>query len=442
MKGRSSAGYLGSAWLAAALLVSGCAPSSSSPVLASHTLRQAYSAHDSVTAPSVLDSLFHPEWPQPYRDPAHTGYSAVEKTLNRANVGSLTELWSFATGGQITSPIIYQRGGVFFTSGDGYLYSINEYNGTLRWKYQTYEGVGPQNAPAFVGDYLVVPCMVADKSQQNGICDVKFWTGKRVWSYYINCHCDPPASVTAGAVVAGYTIVFDYTSGGTDGSHVVALNARGSVLWTSPTLPPAPVFSESAVYQGQVFYSDGNGVCAASLATGAQIWCTDLGSNTSISVSKGIVYVNTLSNGVFALNASTGSQLWQFTPTAGNSSGYYDPPAISDRVYVSGIGSGGNLYALNPSTGAQMFNTSGDGSTATTDSPPSVANGVVYSQCQSGLCAYNSATGALLFAAASSPSQNVPPVIVKGVVYTTCGTNDICAYALPTGMHSRHGQTP
>src|SRR5581483_5866756 len=169
---------------------------------------------------------------------------------------------------------------------------------------------------------------------------------------------------------------------------------------------------------------------------------TSVGSAPSIAAANGVVYLNTLYNGVFSLNASTGTQILQYTPTPVNSSGNYDPPAIARGiVYVAGIGFSGNrraqLYGLNASTGTQIFNTSRAGSSAYTDSSPSVANGVVYVECQSGLCAFNSLTGALLYESGSTWSTNVSPAIVNGVVYEACGSNTACAYGLSGSLERR-----
>jgi len=411
----------------AVLLLSACGGSASIPSSATPSDTQ-MTAGTSGTA----------QWLQPYFNGAHTGFNPLETTLNRSNVGSLTQLWSFPTAAQITDPVIVQTGVAYVNSGDGYLYAVNASTGSLIWKYETYEGTTPQNAPVLTRGLLVVPCLVGGDTQKNAMCGIKAATGKRVWAYYDDCNCLPPAGVSSGVVASGTTAVFDYQDGSTSPSYVAAVDVRsGTRIWASPALPHGPDFWSAAIAGGQVFFSTGSGVCAASLASGTQAWCTNLGSEPSIASANGVVYVNSSNNGVFALNASTGAQLWQYTPTAGNSSGNYDPPAIAHGiVYVSGIGGNGNLYGLNASTGAPIFNTSGAGSSAYTASSPSVANGVVYLQCSNGFCAFNSATGAVLFDGGTPGQDYVSPAIVNGAVYAACGPNSVCAYALPAPRRS------
>ncbi len=378
-----------------------------------------------------VDAVGSVQWVEPYYNAAHTGFNRSETTLTRSNVSGLTQLWSFATGAQINNPIVVKGGVAYINSASGYLYAVNATTGASIWQYQTYEGASDQ-APLIASGRVIVPCLVGGNNQQNAMCGINSSTGRRAWSYYVDCNCLPPAGISTGAVASGNTAVFDYANGSTSSSYLVAVNTQnGAVLWTGVTLPHGPLFTVSAIGASQVFYATGSGVCAASLSSGVQSWCTTVGSNASMAYANNVVYVDTYNNGVYALNASSGAQIWQYTPTAGNYSGYDDPPAIANgKVYVSGIGFNGNLYALKASTGAQIFNTSSDGSSANTTSSPSVANGVVYVECGSFVCAFNSATGALLYAPGSSGSQEVSPAVLNGVVYSACGPNNACAYGL------------
>jgi outer membrane protein assembly factor BamB len=416
--------------VAAALLVSGCGggsgpvPTTVSPSAGSASSPQA-AFDDAATAT--------PQWLQPFLNGAHTGFNTLETTLSRTNVSGLTQLWSFSTGAQIEDPILVQSGVAFINSGDGYLYAVNATTGALVWKYQTYEGSFTGNAPAIAGAHIIVPCLVGGDTQKNAMCGINVSTGKRVWAYYVDCNCLPGAGVSAGPTVSGSTVVFDYQNGGTNTSYVIALNTKtGATLWAGPALPHGPSFWNAAIANGEVYYSTGSGVCSESLSSGAAGWCTNVGSEPSMAVANGVVYVNTYNNGVYALSASTGSQIWQYTPTAGNYSGYFDPPAVANgKVYVSGVGFSGNLYALNASNGAPIFNTSAAGSSAYTYSSPSVANGVVYVECQNLLCAFNSLNGKLLYVGSSGGSSQVSPAVVNGIVYEACGPNNACAYSLP-----------
>ena len=87
-----------------------------------------------------------------------------------------------------------------------------------------------------------------------------------------------------------------------------------------------------------------------SIPIGSRVDNNDL--ESSPAVVNGVVYVGSDSNGsVYALNASTGAQLWSF---ATGSSLLASPAVANGVVYVEQYG-GSNLYALNASTGAQLW---------------------------------------------------------------------------------------
>src|SRR5579883_3595912 len=138
----------------AVLLLSACGGSASIPSSAT--------TFDAQTAAGTSGTA---QWLQPYFNGAHTGFNPLETTLSRSNVGSLTQLWSLPTGGQITDPVIVQSGVAYVNSGDGYLYAVNASTGSLIWKYETYEGTTPQNAPVLTRELLVVPCLVGGDTQ-------------------------------------------------------------------------------------------------------------------------------------------------------------------------------------------------------------------------------------------------------------------------------------
>jgi outer membrane protein assembly factor BamB len=112
-------------------------------------------------------------------------------------------------------------------------------------------------------------------------------------------------------------------------------------------------------------------------------------------VANGVVYygsfdysVAALTGHVYALNASTGAQLWSFETGGPVTS---SPAVANGVVYIS---SNGNLYALNASTGAKMWSYAA----ANIVDSPTVVNGVVYIICEPGpLLALNASTGAKMW---------------------------------------------
>ena len=415
-------------------LLASCSPHGGS--LPSPGTQPFSSRPSSVAAPATTAN-----WPQQGINAAHTGYDALETTLGVGNVSTLTQKWSFATGAQISAPILVQNGVAYINSADGYLYAVNATTGVQIWKFETYAGGGSQDDPAIGAGKIVVGCLVGGNSQQNGVCALRLSNGTLAWSYYEDCNCLPAENLAASPVVSGTTVLVPYGATYNYGSNrLIALSASsGTVLWeyqypggnSGGPSPSAPAVANGNVYIGQGFTGS---VCSLVLSSGSINWCSSTGDgNNSVAVAKGVVYANTTNHGVFAFNGSTGAQIWQYTPTAGNYSGPDDPPAIAKgRVYVAGVGFAGNMYALNASTGALIYNTSsGSGGITNTESSPSIANGVAYVECQNGVCAFKAFNGALLYTSSSSGSRQSSPAVVNGLLYDTCGPNTACAYGLP-----------
>ncbi len=75
-------------------------------------------------------ALGNTDWPMFRGDEQHTGLSPYS---TEGNPGRLN--WSFNTGGRVrTSPVIDADGNLFFSSDDGFFYSIDP-DGNLRWRY-------------------------------------------------------------------------------------------------------------------------------------------------------------------------------------------------------------------------------------------------------------------------------------------------------------------
>jgi eukaryotic-like serine/threonine-protein kinase len=414
--------------IGAAAILAGCGGSASTPPSNLSPLSQV--RH--IPPPGAVFS-----WLQPGLNAAHTAHNGSESTLSRSNVAGLTVAWTFDTGAQIGNPVVTDGDTAFADSGDGYLYAIDVTTGTQKWRFETYYGNAWATSPAIAGSLVYAPCLVSGSSQQEGLCAVNKSTGKLKWSWYQSCSCGPPASVEEGPVISGSTVVFGFARGGSgDPNTVTALDGTsGALLWQAAAGDGGPnglANSTPAIANGNVYVGGDKGLCSYQLAGGATNWCSGpADSGTAPAYANGTVYVNTVGHGIYAYDASGGSQLWQYNSSAGNGSGYDDPPAIAGgMVYFSGIDSG-YLFALKAKTGKFVFNTSGDGSGAETNSSPSVANGVVYVACATGLCAYNSSTGQLLVATGTADSSLGSPAIASAKVYTVCGYNDVCMYDLP-----------
>ena len=257
----------------------------------------------------------------------------------------------------------------------------------------------------------------------NSLSALNAGTGALVWAIQA-----PPRYEGSPTVVNGAA----YICGGGDGwVGAWALNATtGADIWyrSGPCgLPPAVV--NGVVYQSTLWRDRRSG-CRHRRAS------VELGAVVRISgapaVANGVVYVTSVQTGVYALDASTGVLLWNF-PDQGQLWQLYAPPVVADGLVYVISGYDGTLCALKADTGqlAWTYQTGGG-----TNSPPAVANGVLYVSSDK-LYALNASTGALLYATAWAPAS--PPVVANGVIYVGSGYNLYAADA-STGASSGNTQ--
>jgi uncharacterized repeat protein (TIGR01451 family) len=146
----------------------------------------------------------------------------------------------------------------------------------------------------------------------------------------------------------------------------------------------------------------------------------------SPAVVNGVVYVGSYGGNVSALNASTGARLWTYTTL----DDVISSPAVANGVvYIPSTD--GNVYALNAGTGALLwsYNIRPSGF-----SSPAVANGVVYVGSDDGnVYALNASTGAKLWSYATGQSVDSSPAVANGVVYIGSGDGTVYALNATTG---------
>lgn len=202
------------------------------------------------------------DWPMYLHDPQRTAASQ-ETILSPANVGELTKLWSFQTGGGVASSPAEVGGTVYIGSWDGYEYALDEATGALKWK--TYLGKTVSDAKCFP----LILGVTSSVAVQNGVVYVgggdTYWyalnakTGAVLWKVYtgdnsipggyynwsspllyngyayigLSSNCDDP--LVPGALLQvdlrTHQIVHTLitTPAGTDGAGI----------WTSPSVDPA-----------------------------------------------------------------------------------------------------------------------------------------------------------------------------------------------------------
>lgn len=160
--------------------------------------------------------------------------------------------------------------------------------------------------------------------------------------------------------------------------------------------------------------------------TPPELWyfLTDYGiEESSPSVANGIVYIGGGYGHVYAINATTGKQVWSNLTTSG--SFIYSSPAVVNGVVYIGSNDG-RLYAFNAANGAKLWNyTTG----SAVQSSPAVTNGVVYfGSYDDHIYALNASTGKQLWNYTTGGWVFSSPAVDGGVVYV--GSYDDHIYAL------------
>jgi len=396
-------------------------------------------------------------WLQSGYNAAHVGYNPKETTLSAANVAGLTQTWLFSTNAEINVPSLTSGNTVYIDSSDGNLYAVNAATGKLLWTFPgtatSYAYGGMAQGMAISGSTIYVNCQLDENGGgHSGVCAVGLsgkTAGKLLWSWAI--YNDGGTSVSSGpyngpVISNGILVIGEADTLSERGGYIFGLNAKtGAKVWSigncgdggaggggandcyAPTDYPAAV-SGGLAYYG-TFYPNNDstqGVCAVSLTTGATAWCAPTGDPGSpVTVSGNTAYVNTFNGTVFAFNKKTGTQLWKVTGLdCGNN---YNRPAVAKNVVYVGGTYYGQEYALSTKTGKVIWSGTGSNNFA---SAPSVANGVVYAECN-GTCALDASSGALLWDSNFGGGTTSQPVVVNGTLYAVCGYNNLCAYNVP-----------
>ncbi len=324
--------------------------------------------------------------PTPTVTPPPTKGTAVAYQIDAAHTGAqydfvnppLTQRWSRDLGGQISYPLIV-NGRIFVTVANGVtygtkLYALDEVNGSMLWGPVDLGGTyGWSNATYEAGRVFVV--------NFDGLLRAfDAASGALLWSKQLpgQSSFDSPPTASGGVV---------YVVGAGLGTTLYAIDEQdGSVKWTiffenggddsSPAVSPTGVV---------VSYSCNN-VYDFSPLDGSLIWlhegsCTGGGGSTPV-IFGGRLHVGDSLREKLMFDAPTGAVLGTFPPGP--------PPAFygSTGFFLSGS----ILKARDAYSGAVRWSFTGDG---TLISAPVVVNGYVYIGSSSGkLYALNASTGA------------------------------------------------
>jgi outer membrane protein assembly factor BamB len=280
------------------------------------------------------------------------------------NASTGTEVWNYTTyktsgdsppiNGIPFSPIVFD-GKVYFGVNFGYVFCLDAYTGAQIWNFT---GEGYSGSPVLIDGY-VYACF------GKNVYALSASTGARIWNQTIS-------DLTGYLVTTGGYVYVTRRGDEDSSNGIVCLDAHTGVKkweYITSEYVGSIVVSEGQVYIGSyhVNTNDGNIVFTGNVYcldayTGTKKWNYTTGSyqgNSPIftpTAAGNIVYVGA-GNNVYALNASNGTKIWNFT-TEGNAD---SPLFLTPYLYVS---SGASVYCFDASTGARIWNYTTENSTA------------------------------------------------------------------------------
>ena len=295
--------------------------------------------------------------------------------------------WAFKTGGPVLSSPAISAGVVFFGSGDGNVYAVDQETGKQKWSFKTTEPVS--SSPA-VADGLI------------------YFTSYEGIFYALDAE--------TGAVKWRFA-----------NEQERRFQAKGihGTLPNDQTIPdPYDFFTSSpAVFNGRVYFGSGDGnIYALDAHSGVLVWkfATNDVVHASPAIANNTVYIGSWDSYFYALDAETGQEKWRYKagedPVAHNQVGFQSSAAVVDGTVYVGCRDG-HVYAFDAATGRKKWDYSTSQSWVNTS--PAVHDGVVYA----GTCdshrfhALDAKTGRLRFTLDPKACLVSSPAVAGNMVY-------------------------
>ena len=342
-----------------------------------------------------------PPPPAPTPTPSGSG-QAVTYQINPAHTGSqfdtvnppLMQRWSRDLGSSTSYPLI--AGGKVFVVAGTSLYALNGTNGATVW------------GPIDLGNY---PSIAYESGR---VFAVNFsgllrsydaTTGTQQWSRQLvgQLFTSPPTALGGTVYISGWQTLY-------------GVNANdGTIKWSAPNFGgdhSSPAVTPSAVYVSYACQQ----AFAVSPATGAQIWhhnstCAGGGGRTSVFY-NGRVYIRDVSLGNRTLDSATGIEVGE----------YLAGPAPAFSGTTGFFLNGPTLEARDTTSHAVKWSFTGDGNLS---SAPIVVNGTVYIGSTGGkLYALDASTGANVWTGVVGASVNRPDEHGSSVPLTGLGAGE------------------
>lgn len=346
--------------------------------------------------------------------------------------------WQFKTGAAVRSTPLVDQGKVYAGSADGFLYCLDAGTGKKLWAFQA--GFAINSSPAMSKDKVFFT------NKKNQLFALNKLTGQKIWQS--DLQADLPYAwgfdyyQSSPLVQAGTVYV------GSGSGAVFALNeADGKIKWNFKTA--SLVRSSPALAQNTLYFGDLSGkVYALDAASGAKKWQFATNGDTinnerfgndfkailaSVAIKDNIAVIGGRDGYLYAINASTGQEIWHYSF---NGSWVISSVAIKDSVVVMGTSDGRVVKAFNLFTGKEKWTHATP--TIVWSSPIIVGNTVAAVVNDGFMHILDFQTGAEKSRYRFGDRTFSSPVIANGVIYV--GNDDGNISALQTATKTLSGR--
>jgi outer membrane protein assembly factor BamB len=364
-------------------------------------------------------------------DTAHHRLNPSEYGVGTGNASSLQLKWSAPSALKLRGSPAYANGVVYMGTRDGMITAYDALTGAVKWQFNTTTGFDIPSAPLVDPNANMV--FVGTMGFEDSGIPSPFYaldakTGALKWSLILPWNNFGFPSLAFNTIYIGAS-----HEGG-----MAMLNAideiSGHVLWQHATSggvwgAVAADSSTNTVFTG--VGNPSNDVISLNATTGALNWTfavpnsgPDDDPGSGITVSNGLVYVDSKNGKLYALHESNGTLEWTTQVGPANIGNVSSPIIAADgTLYVGSLD--GNLYAINSTSGAILRKTLVGGGI---DSSPAIANGVVYfASFDKKIYAVGASTGTILWNYTTGAQSYSSPIIVNGWLY--CASTDGKLYA-------------
>ncbi|MFM9904765.1 MAG: PQQ-binding-like beta-propeller repeat protein [Pyrinomonadaceae bacterium] len=232
----------------------------------------------------------------------------------------------------VSSPVI-ALGGVYFGSGDSYVYALNAINGKLNWKFKT--GGRVRSSPAVFQKVVYVGSLDGKMYAINADHGDMRWSFKTEGNKYY-----PIGEIQSSPAVANGRVIF-----GSRDYNLYALEPMtGKLIWKTlhddSWILGSPAITNDSVYIGS---SDGRFLQKVDLDTGKEIWRAKVGLNiySSPAIAGEHVYIGTARGEMLGFDENTGKVKAGFLIDEA----IHSSPVVANGVVYFGA-ENGNLYAV------------------------------------------------------------------------------------------------